>query len=198
VLFANSTRQMGNGLRRHGEALGRRVVGVFQVRSIMCCELEGGLLVGGQVAVEHSNVEIVLGRIDELPAMFASEHRRPSNVQLVLSGRKFRGFVVCPSTGDVSLEFGRFRIQFVRNDAMAVLNIGTDTMEARDLPEDGLLSIADQVAHFKVLTQRSIFSSSSAIQSSKSVLVTVASISMTPSKNRNKASVSFDRSHFTF
>jgi hypothetical protein len=151
---AFSTKQLSNRLRHYNESLGRRVVSVFQVEAIMCCELEGGLLVGGQIAEEHYNVEIVLGLITELLPMFGPALRVPHPMQLLLVGRRFRGFLTSPKNGDVSLEFGRYRIRFIRQDLIAVLEIGTDRPESCDLPEDSHLSINEQLAHFVELARR--------------------------------------------
>jgi hypothetical protein len=90
----------------------------------MCCELDGGLLVGGQIAVEHHNVEIVLDLITRLSPMFGPTCRIPYDpMQRLLMGRKFQGFSTSSKSGDVSLLFDGYRIRFVRQNFMVVLDI---------------------------------------------------------------------------
>lgn len=77
----------------------------------MCCKLERDLLVGGQIANEHGNVEIVLGPIADLPAAFAPALRVPHPWQLLLVGRKFRGLEASRRTADVSLKVERYKLR---------------------------------------------------------------------------------------
>ncbi|SRR5258708_7595068 len=130
---AHSTKQMSNRFRHYRESLGRRVVSVFQVGEIMCCELEGDILVCGQIAEEHGNVDIVLGPMTAMPPMFGPAFPRPYRpMQMVLVGRMFQGLLTSSRTGDVSLDFGLYQIRFVREDAIAVL-VRTDRFASEQL-----------------------------------------------------------------
>ena len=137
--------ELTNHLKHYNESFGRRVITVFQAGAVMCCELDGGIVVGGQIAKEHGDVEIVLALISELPASFDPLRRIPHPLDVVIAGRKFRGFVVSSEAGDVSLDFGRYRIGLIRRNRMAVLEVGSNTMDSCDLPEDLYLSIPDQL-----------------------------------------------------
>jgi hypothetical protein len=161
MICGASTKELSNELVHYNKSLGRRVVAVFQVEEIMCCELDGGLLVAGVIAKEHGKVEIMLGPITGLSPRFRPAVRVPTPLQLLLVGRKFRGILSSPKSGDVFLDFGRYRIQFFRQDGLVVLLIGTDAPESCDLAEDLHCSIDEQIAVFRELAGRYPWSTSS-------------------------------------
>jgi len=143
---ALSTAEIKRQLRNHGAAVGGRVKGLFYVGAITCCELDNGILVGGQVAEEHGNIELVVASPDHLPAEFrTSRTSAPRAMELILLGRKFRGVVGHPKSGDVSLDFGRYRLYFHRFECAISIERGVDQTESHDLAEDMHLSIDDQI-----------------------------------------------------
>jgi hypothetical protein len=149
-----SFEQWSNRNPHYNNALGRRVVRVFRVDAIMCCELEGGYLVGGQIAIEHGNVEIVLDQITHLPEEFAPALHASHPMQMWLIGRKFRGLQACSMSGNVAINFGRYALLFVRDSGITTIGIGMDKPEHCDLPEDAHLSITEQFTCIEELAAR--------------------------------------------
>lgn len=150
-----STSQIRKVLIDHDTSLGGRVVAFFFVGSVTCFELDNGFLVGGQVAKEHHQIEIVLGRQLTMPIEFReSREPGPLGMEVLLVGRKFRGVIGHKESGDVSFDFGRYRLRIDRARSGITIDVGTDRRELHDLPEDEHLPIADQFRRARELNSR--------------------------------------------
>lgn len=120
-------------LRNHGAAVGGRVTRLFYVDAVTCCELDNGLLIGGQVA-KHGSIELVVARPEHLPGEFSTGRKSaPRAMELILLGRTFRGIVGHPKSGDVSFDFGRYRLRFHRLECGISIEIGIDQTGFYDL-----------------------------------------------------------------
>ncbi len=140
-------------LPNYSKALGRRVVTVYQIETVLCCQLDGDLLVGAHFAVEHQDLEIIAGELKDLPLPFADPLcRLPHSMRFLLVGRRFRGFIDFHN-GDALFNFGRYGIKYVRQTGLAHLAISIDKPTFWDLPEDAHLSISEQFAHAQNLAR---------------------------------------------
>lgn len=150
-----STSQIRKVLIDHDTSLGGRVVAVFFIGPVTCCELDNGFVVGGQVAKEHHQVEILLGRQSALPIEFR-HNREPASpgMEVLLVGRKFRGVIGHKESGDISLDFGRYRLRIDRARCGITMQIGSDQRDCNDVPEDEHLPIADQFRKARELNSR--------------------------------------------
>jgi hypothetical protein len=129
-------------------------VSVFYVEAVICCELDNGVLVGCQVAEEHGQIEVVLAPATDLPVEFTTSRQpAPSGLRWVLVGRKFRGLFGHQKTGDLILDFGRYRLRCDRAKGTAYLEIGIDGPESHDLPEDKHLSVDEQIRNAQRLAR---------------------------------------------
>jgi hypothetical protein len=146
-----STRELRNHLQHHQASLGGRVVSLFDVEAVTCCELDNGFVVGCQVA-KHGKVEVVLAPLATLPAKYLTARQpAPRPMMLLLLGRKFRGLIGHKESGDVSLDFGRYRLRLDRASVEIGIEDGIDQPDLHDLPEDEHLSIEDQIRNAQEL-----------------------------------------------
>ena len=147
------------GLNRYKEALGRRMKAVFQVKKVLSCELDGGFILAGQIAMETGDVEVLLDVISELPRMFRDPNLRSAHpLELLFVGRKFRGIIPSPVASDVSFDFGRYRLRFIPERGEVILDIGCLGPESWDLPEDAHLSIEEQLENAERIARGARFS----------------------------------------
>ena len=134
-------------LEHYPAALQQPVAAVFQCGGVFCCRLTNDLLLGGQFASEHENLEVLLGRIQDFPDAFRNPRPIPHPMQVLLKGRRFRGFVLRPD-GNLGFNFGRYMVRFVQRQKRVDLMIAKiDCPDLWDLPEDSATSIQDQIEH---------------------------------------------------
>jgi hypothetical protein len=147
IYSVNTVQDLIESLPHYGDALCKSVAAVFKCRSVLCCRLDNDLVIGGHFAVEHKCLEVLLGRMQDLPDIFRTSSIADQR-EVLLKGRRFRGFVDCKH-GDLGLNFGRYIICFVGNSHKAVLlPRRIDSPAFWDLPTDSLRSIEDEMAEY--------------------------------------------------
>jgi hypothetical protein len=119
TVTADSLQKLINSLEFYSDALGQPVIAVFQVDAVLCCRLANNLIVGAQFTIEYGQLEVILGRMQDMPKNFCRPIQ-PLPVQQVLTGRLFRGFTLS-ADGDLGFDFGQCILQFVRYNGTAVL-----------------------------------------------------------------------------
>lgn len=118
-VIAEDVRELIKALKLYPEALGKKVVCVFQADAAVCCRLQNDLIIGGLFAVEHGELEVILLHEHDLPKEF--RRSQPLPVQRVLEGLPFGGFILL-ADGNLGLRFGGYVLRFVKRDRTAILS----------------------------------------------------------------------------
>jgi len=116
---AKDLRALTRALPLYKVALGQEVTAVVQINAILCCRLTDGLILGAQFAIEHGELEVLLGRMDELPQEFRRSGN-PHPMSLLLAGRRFRGFLLCDG-GDLGFDFDQCILRFNKTTGTAIV-----------------------------------------------------------------------------